>query len=42
MFDEFNRWLREEGIELGRREDIRKGGRARVLPDCWGYYRDDG
>ena len=36
MFDEFNRWLREEGIELGRREDIRKGGRARVFPTAGG------
>ena len=36
MFDEFNRWLREEGIELSRREDIRKGGRARVFPTAGG------
>lgn len=36
MFDEFNRWLREEGIELGRREDIREGGRARVFPTAGG------
>ena len=36
MFDEFNRWLREEGIELGRRDDIRKGGRARVFPTAGG------
>lgn len=36
MFDEFNRWLREEGIELGRRENIRKGGRARVFPTAGG------
>lgn len=36
MFDEFNRWLREEWIELGRREDIRKGGRARVFPTAGG------
>lgn len=36
MFDEFNIWLREEGIELSRREDIRKGGRARVFPTAGG------
>lgn len=36
MFDEFNRWLREEGIELSRREDIGKGGRARVFPTAGG------
>ena len=36
MFDEFNRWLREEGIELSRREDVRKGGRARVFPTAGG------
>lgn len=36
MFDEFNRWLREEGIELAGQEDSRKGGRARLFPTAGG------
>lgn len=36
MFDEFNNWLSEEGIELEKSEDRREGGKARLFPTAGG------
>lgn len=36
MFDEFNNWLREEGIELKKEDDVREGGKARLFPAAGG------
>lgn len=36
MFDEFNNWLSEKGIELEKSEDRREGGKARLFPTAGG------
>ena len=36
MFDEFNNWFSEEGIELEKSEDRREGGKARLFPTAGG------
>lgn len=36
MFDEFNNWLSEEGLELEKSEDRREGGKARLFPTAGG------
>lgn len=36
MFDEFNDWLKEEGVEPEKGDDRREGGRARLFPTAGG------
>lgn len=36
LFDEFNRWLKEEGITLQPLEDSREGGKTRLFPTAGG------